>query len=137
MYTGTVYLDEYLNLNAHVNFLCSKLSKSLYCINRAKKILNTKTLKTLYYALIHPHLNYCAIIINGTTQQNKNMIIKLQKKAVRIITKPKSNAHTKPIFNQQRILSYENIVYLNSALFMHSITFNYALCAFDNVWGKI
>ncbi len=75
-----IYLDEYLNLNAHVNFLCSKLSKSLYCINRAKKFLNTKTLKTLYYALIHPHLNYCAIIINGTTQQNKNRIIKLQKK---------------------------------------------------------
>ncbi len=33
-----VFLDEYLSFNHHTNFMCNKLSKSLYCINRAKKI---------------------------------------------------------------------------------------------------
>ncbi len=131
-----IYLDEFLNFNAHTNILCNKLSKSLYCINRAKNFLNIKNLKILYYALIHSHLNYCSIILNSTTQQNKNRILKLQKKAIRIVTKSKFNDHTQPLFNEHRILTYDKIVYLNSAMFMHSIVFKYAPSSFDNVWER-
>ena len=31
-----INLDEHLSFNHHANILCNKLSKSLYCINRAK-----------------------------------------------------------------------------------------------------
>ncbi len=61
-----VHLDEYLSFNTHVNILCNKLSRSLYCINRAKIFINIKSLKLLYYALIQSHLNYCSIIMAGT-----------------------------------------------------------------------
>ncbi len=131
-----IHLDEYLNFNTHVNNLCNKLSKSLYCINRAKNFLNIKSLILLYYALIQSHLNYCPIIINGTSQQNKKRIQTIQKKAIRIVTKSKFNAHSEPLFNMYRILSYNNIVQLNSALFMHSVMFGYAPKAFQNTWIK-
>jgi len=57
-----VYLDEHLTFDAHVNHLCKKLSRSLYCIKMAKNNINPPGLRALYFALIHSHLSYCPII---------------------------------------------------------------------------
>jgi hypothetical protein len=46
-----VLFDEYLSFDAHISSLCSKISKSLFCINRVKNFVNQNTLKTLYYAI--------------------------------------------------------------------------------------
>ena len=54
-----VYLDENLTFDYHVNFLSSKLTRSLFCIKRAKQFINSKSLKLLYFALIHSNLLYC------------------------------------------------------------------------------
>ena len=35
-----------------------KISHALFVLKQAKQILNTESLKTLYYALIQPHLQY-------------------------------------------------------------------------------
>ncbi len=34
-----ILLDENLNFNHHIDYLCKKLSKGLFCLNRAKNIL--------------------------------------------------------------------------------------------------
>ena len=52
-----IFLDEHLSLDFHVKHLASKLNKSLYCIRAAKNNLNAKGLRSLYFALIHSHLN--------------------------------------------------------------------------------
>ena len=75
-----ILLDEYLSFDAHCNLLCSKLSRSNFIINRVKNILPSKTLKTLYYSLIHPHILYGLPIYSCTTQKNLNKIFKMQKK---------------------------------------------------------
>ena len=75
-----INLDEYLSFNNHANVLCNKLSKSLYCINRAKNFLTVKTMRLLYFALINSHLTYCPIILNGMSQTNKTRIKKYRKK---------------------------------------------------------
>jgi hypothetical protein len=81
-----ILLDEHLTLDSHVTHICNKLSKSLYCIRKAKNNLNYKGLRALYFALIHSHLNYCPIVLNCLSASNKNRIFKIQKKALRIIT---------------------------------------------------
>ncbi len=48
-----IHLDELLTFDYHIKHLCSKLDKSLYCINRTKNFLSSKALKTLYYSLVH------------------------------------------------------------------------------------
>jgi hypothetical protein len=54
-----VLLDEYLTFDDHITNLCSKISKSLFCLNRVKNFVNQETRKTLYFAMIHCHLVYC------------------------------------------------------------------------------
>jgi hypothetical protein len=45
-----IHLDKLLSFDHHTRYLCSKLNKSLYCINRSKNFLTLKALKTLYYS---------------------------------------------------------------------------------------
>jgi hypothetical protein len=129
-----IYLDEHLTLDTHTNHIVSKLSRSLYCIKQAKHIIPTLGLKALYFALIHSHLTYCTSIMHSTTQKNRNKIMKIQKKAVRIMTNSSYNAHTKPIYTEHCILPYDLLIKQSQLLFMHSIAYNYAPCSFDGVW---
>ena len=76
-----VYLDEFLSFDTHCNKICNKLAKSNFIISRVKNILPLKSLKTLYFALVHPHLLYCLPIFSSTTQKNIKRISKMQKKA--------------------------------------------------------
>ena len=101
-----ILLDEHLTLDFHVNQLLKKLSKSLYCINMAKNNLNPPGLRSLYFALIHSHLSYCPIILNCLSKTNITKLGKIQKKAVRIITKSKFNTHTQPLFIANKILPF-------------------------------
>ena len=58
-----------------------------------KTIFTPNILKILYNSLILPHLQYC--ILSWGFKSDR--IFKLQKRAVRIITYSKYNAHTEPL----------------------------------------
>jgi hypothetical protein len=131
-----IYLDETLSSNYHTNFLCNKLNRSLFCMRRAKNLLTPTALKTLYYAFIQSHLNYCPIILSSISQQNFNQIKLIQKKAIRIITGSTYTAHTAPLFAQLQILPYELILKQAKLLFMHSIEYDYAPISFQGIWTK-
>jgi hypothetical protein len=131
-----IYLDEHLNFNFHTKHLSNKLARSMYCIKQAKTFLTPDALRSLYYALIHSHLSYCPIILGCLNAKNLKQLEKVQKKAIRIITKNTYNAHTGPIFKQLKILPLEKIILQAKLHFMHSIEFNYAPQSFDEIWTK-
>ena len=72
-------------------------------------------LRTLYYSIIHPQLNY-GILVWGF---QCNRIIKLQKCAIRTITRSIYNAHTSPLLKHMEILS------VNDMLHQKTLTFHY------------
>jgi len=129
-----IHLDEHLSLNAHTNHIVSKLSRSLYCIKQAKHIIPARGLKSLYFALIHSHLTYCTSIMSCITQKNKQKIIKIQKKAIRIMTNSAYNAHTNPLFKKHQILPYDLIIKQSQLTFMHTVVHNLAPSSFANTW---
>jgi hypothetical protein len=131
-----VYLDEYLSLNYHVNYLTRKLAKSMYCLIRAKDYLTKPALKSIYYSFIHSHLSYCPTILNCTNNNNINSLFKIQKKAIRIISKSNYNDHTGPLFKELRILPYALIIKQSKLKIMHAIHFEYAPKSFTNIWTK-
>ena len=96
-----VYFDEFLSFDKHTNYICAKLSKSIFCIKRAANKLSWKSLRSLYFALVHPHLQYymyCNNIITWSSEKYIKKLFKLQKKAIKIISKSKINDHTGPLF---------------------------------------
>ena len=84
-----IYLDENLSVETHVNFLCSKLTRALCCINRAKQFINKHSLKLLYFSLFHSNLLYCIGTLSTMSNANANCIYKIQKKAIRSISNAK------------------------------------------------
>jgi len=131
-----ILLDEHLSFDYHVNQLTKKLSKSLFCIRMAKNNLNPAGLRSIYFALIHSHLSYCPIILNCMNKTNITRLEKIQKKAVRIITKSSYNAHTTPLFINNKILPVIKIIKMSKLTFMHSIFYEYAPISFRHIWQK-
>ena len=129
-----ILLDEHLTFNHHIDYLKSKLSKALYCINRVKNFLPQKTLKTIYHSLFHSHLLYCPLIVNSSSKSNIEKIFIMQKKAIRSITNSTYHAHTEPIFTSLKILPYHKIIYKAQLTFFHSIHNKYAPTIFSSTW---
>ena len=78
----------------HINSISNQISRSVGVLNRLKYILPTHVKLMIYNALILSRINY-AILLWG---YNSERILKLQKKAMRIISLQKYNAHTEPLF---------------------------------------
>ena len=61
-----IEIDSKLNFKTHISKVQSKISKRVGILYKLNKLLPTRMLITLYYALIFPHLVY-GIIIWGST----------------------------------------------------------------------
>ena len=88
----------------HTNKISNKLGRYTGILSKLKHLLPTYILKTLYNTLFIPHLTY-GILAWGFAL---NRLYKIQKKAVRIITNSKFNAHTSLLFKQQNLLNLED-----------------------------
>ena len=83
-------MDEHLNWKSHVEQNSNTCSKTIGVLNTLKNCLPQTVKLILYNSLILPHLNYGIM-----TWGNKcDRINKLQKKAIRIVSLSKYNAHT-------------------------------------------
>ena len=110
-------VDEHLTWNGHINKISNKISRTLGIISRVRKFLPVDILKQLYVSLVAPHLQY-GILCWGF---HHNKIFKLQKRAVRLITLSKYNAHTDPIFKQLNLLKVQEIFKLSCLKFYHKL----------------
>jgi hypothetical protein len=116
-----IFLDEHLTLDAYVNHICTKLTKSMFCIKQAKHNILLSGSKSLYFALFLSHLTYCTFILNSITASNRKIIEKVQEKAICIMTGSCYNAHTKPLFLQHAILPFDKLIIQSQLNFMHAI----------------
>ena len=74
-------------------------------MNRFKRYLPISAMKLMYDSLILSHLQFG--ITNWGFEWDR--ISKLQKRALRILTNSKYNAHTEPLFKQLRLLKVNDI----------------------------
>jgi hypothetical protein len=129
-----ILLDEHLSFKYHIDALCSKISKSLYIINRAKNLLPTSCLLTLYYALVQSHLNYCSTIYGSATKTRLQKLVLKQKQAIRIISNADFRANTSPLFRRHQILPLNDLIKFNNLKFMHGFYFNTLPFSFREMW---
>ena len=113
-FLGVVF-DKHMTWASHIQKVCGKVGCVAGTLSRLKRFLPKEILKTIYNALIQPHLNF-GILLWGN---NVNRIHKLQKWAVRAITCSKYNAHTTPLFKDLKLLSIHDIYKLNMLKFYY------------------
>ena len=114
-----VIIDNKLNWSCHMAHIKNKMSKGIGIICKARKNLNEETLTTLYYSFIYPYINYCIIAWGNTFKSYLDGVYKIQKKAVRVITKSSYNAHSLPLFRKLHIMPLHDVYIYNVAIFMY------------------
>ena len=114
-----VIIDEKLSWNQHTDVVCNKLAKNIGLLYRFYSYPK-EVLLLLYNSLILPYLNYCIQIWANCSEQNMLRLLKLQKKAIRIVSHSDYRAHTMPIFDRLKILNIYNMYIYQSAIFMFS-----------------
>ena len=128
--------SEDLKWNKHQNNISLKLTKTVGVLNRLKYEYPLAILKTLYNTLFLPHLNYGILLWGSETES----IHKVQKRALRIISDNKFNAHTEPICRAERLRKFKEIYRLGIYKFYYKLINNHLphhihVCMTDKIVG--
>ena len=116
-----VILDEKLSWEPHISYVKPKISKGIGIVNKAKRVLNTKTLLTLYYSFIYPYFNYALEVWGDSCNAYLHPLIILQKRAIRSISRAGWLEHTKPLFRNLKVLQLSYIHKYKVALIMFKV----------------
>lgn len=103
-------------------------------INQVKHILPLDSLRTLYFAMIQPHICYLIMAWANCNCAERGKILKLQKKAIRSINLANYNAHTDPLFKKSKILKIKDQLTYESSLFMYDYVNNILPHSFNKMF---
>ena len=112
-----ITIDKHLSWQDHRNSIANKISRYIGILNKLKKYVSPKTLLLMYSSFFLSSLNY-GILVWG---YNTDRLFKLQKRAVRVISKSKFIAHTDPRFKNLQILKIGDLHKLNVLKFYYKL----------------
>ena len=131
-----VVIDERMSWEPHLENLATKLNSCIVTIKRIRNCVPKSEYMKLYNALFMPHLTYCISSWGGVPDYKLNRIFAIQKRCIRMLFGKKLNydceefyltcarartyaqhresksfslEHTKPIFNENKILAIKNL----------------------------
>lgn len=115
-----IYIDDKLTWKDQIDYLCSKISSSLYVLVRLAQYLNFESLRTIYFGLVYPFLSYGIVLWGGASSVHLNRIFVLQKKAIRIIAKVSPRTSCKTYFVDFNILTLYGMYIFQSIMLVKS-----------------
>ena len=115
-------IDDKLTWSAHIETVCSSLSSKISLLRQLAKYVSTNVLKKFYQGYILPLIDYGSITWSGTTSANIERLLKLQKRAARIILQTDYSTPSAEMFAElgwqpiNKRLAYNKAVFTYKAL---------------------
>ena len=103
------FLDEHLSWTCHNN-LSTSLSRINSILSKLRHFAPFTSLIAVYYALFYSKLLYGSPTLYLASSPNLNTIKILQKKCIRIINFSPFNTHTNPLFAENKLLKFDDII---------------------------
>ena len=119
-----VLIDNNLDWKHHIKQVCKKISAGAWAIARLRNYVNTRTLKSVFYSLIHSHFLFSINTWGSASSCNLKPLKILQKHIVRLIAGSEYRAPSSPLFNQLQILPLEDIYTFEVAKHMNKFSTN-------------
>ena len=118
-YLGVI-IDSCMSFGHHIEYVCSKISRSVGILYKLRSVVPEPTLKNIYYCLVYSYVIYCNVVWGGASQCYLDRLIMLQKRAVRVITGSDYLARTNPLFHKTGLLKIQDIhIYLLAVYMYH------------------
>jgi hypothetical protein len=129
-----VIINSTLTWQDHIKTVCNKVSKSIGILYKVRKNVKSDILLTLYHTLIEPYFLYCNIVWASQNTVYLHKLLLKQKKAVRIVTCAKWDAHTQPIFKELNLLTIPSLNLFQIYCFMYKVSKGLMPSAFQNLF---
>ena len=113
-----VWIDENMSFSGHISKLKSKLNLGIYALATCTKVVPFRIRKLIYHSLFESHLHFGSIIYGASNPRNLSSIETVQRKALRVLTRSKYNAHSDPLFRKHSILKLSDLIQLNQSIFV-------------------
>ena len=101
----------------HILHVIKKINPGIAMLYKLRSTLPTPALLQIYFSLIHSHLSYAILIWGGSPQNLMTRLLKLQKKAIRIIAHKSPRTSCRPLFKHYKILTVISLYILESSCF--------------------
>ena len=115
-------IDNKLTFSAHIDNLCSALSSKISLLRQLSAYVTADVLKKFYQGYILPLIDYGSIAWSETSSANIERILKLQKRAARIILRADFNTSSSIMFTElgwqpiYKRMKYNKAVFIYKAL---------------------
>ena len=114
-----VKLDTRLSFEAHANECIRLVSHKTYMLTKIRCYLDKKQALTIYKSKILPYFDYGDIFLMGTHVKTRDMLQKLQNRALRLVLNKDSR------YNVWQLHHEANVPYLNDRRDCHLVNFVY------------
>ena len=136
-------LESKLSFRTHVNHIVNKAATCQGMLYTLSRYVSQKSLISIYYTLMFPHLTYQIIIWGGICPTLKSKIMIAVNKILRAILKVRFDMVGRPLmgttvmYKRLSILKFEDIYTLNILKFIHSIIYGQNQSLFEQVFVSL
>lgn len=112
-----IYIDCNLRWNIQTEYLAKKMRSLFFMFKQLTYILDEKTLRTFYFALVQSHLEYGIVGWGGAYNAHLTSADVAQKTILKIMHKLPYRYPTNSLFNTANVLSLRKLFYKKSILY--------------------
>lgn len=113
-----IYIDKNITWKYHIDFISTKLAKSIGILYKVRYYLNKQNLIQLYYSFIHSYINYANIVWGSTSKSKLRNLYHRQKHAMRLICFENRFSHSNILFKNVKALNVYELNVYNILCFM-------------------
>ena len=117
-----IQIDKSLSFVKHIDYVCKNLTSKISLLCKIKQYLPLETRKLYYNAYILPVMDYCLTVWGSTSKYQLDRILRLQKRAARIILDMPPDTPSMTLFEKLGWLTVHERIEFNKAVLLYKST---------------
>ena len=135
-YLGII-IDNHLSWKHHIDHVAIKISHTIGLISKVRHFVPKTTLLNIYHSLVTPYLTYGLLVWGQASNSYLEKLLKLQKRALRLIYFSDHYQHAVPLFTDAGVLPIQFTYYELIANLMFDIRHNNAPCNIRDLFQDV
>lgn len=114
-----------LSWNKQIETLSLKLSRAHGILSKLRNFVSLEILTTVYHWLFYLYVFYGCLVWNCTNRANLDLLVRLQKSCMPILSFSRFRSHPLLLLKQLNIVKIEHILITQKLFFMYDFHFHF------------